>query len=584
MEARERLLTRHFLERFVENDLVSPEADRHGAMSFVAGALMAVGLFVSTLSAIKFLFMVFQSPGRTALAALDDRLLFISMSMLVPALVAVAAWEALSLDARDAAVLGVLPVRHAAIVRAKLRAVALLAGGCALAIAVVPSLIHPTLMINDLRIGVAAAATLVIVQLGVALAAGLFGFACVLAVREMSRAILGRTFARLSPLIQALSIVALVSTLLLLPMLSNDVPRQVRRAAHSALPPFWFLGVQEALAGALVADAVPPVLPEWLREREAAALARYRETAAVLVRLGPHAVLALTGAAALALVASFWNARRLPLPPTGSRRAPHRRSHGAGRWTAPILARSPAARAAFSLTRVCAWRSAPHRVVLAACTALAVALAAVLLGGSAAVPAEALAAAPLSVFATQTLVLIVLLAGYRHILRIPADVRANRLFRLAWLGQPRDFVRGVKYAGILTVAVPALLVLLPVHVRLLGTTTALMHLTTGLLFAGAFLAGALFRPRQLPLNGSYTPSGAVNTLGPVVFVGGMLAVGIFARIERIALTSASGALMLWAVLGGTAIILHVAGRRSGIPDEWLLLEAPPASATHLELG
>ena len=66
-------------------------------------------------------------PGIVSLSSLDDRFLFTSASMLVMALVAVAQWDALALDARDTAVLGVLPIPRAVIVRAKFIAIAVLA-------------------------------------------------------------------------------------------------------------------------------------------------------------------------------------------------------------------------------------------------------------------------------------------------------------------------------------------------------------------------------------------------------------------------------------------------------------------------
>src|SRR3954452_21859014 len=86
---RDRLLTRHFLQRFLENDLVSPEADRHDAIAMVRGGLLTLRLFLSARCSLKLIFMPFQSPGLTALLSVGDRLTFISISMIVMALVAV---------------------------------------------------------------------------------------------------------------------------------------------------------------------------------------------------------------------------------------------------------------------------------------------------------------------------------------------------------------------------------------------------------------------------------------------------------------------------------------------------------------
>src|SRR6478735_8358067 len=201
---RERLLTQHFLQRFLENDLLSPDADRHDAIAMVCGALLTLGLFLSVMMSMKFLFMPFQSPGRTALLALGDRLTFSAIAMVVMALVAVMAWDALSLDPRDTAIFGTLPIQRAVIVRAKLRAIGLMAGGFALAISSLSSLFHPALMVVKLPVGLLLASALVAVYLIVMLAAGLFAFASVFALREAARAVLGARFARISAGLQAM--------------------------------------------------------------------------------------------------------------------------------------------------------------------------------------------------------------------------------------------------------------------------------------------------------------------------------------------------------------------------------------------
>ena len=222
---RDRLLTQHFLQRFLENDLLSPEANRHDAIAMVCGGLLTLGLFLSVLISMKFVFMPFQSPGRTALLALGDRLTFVSIAMIVMALVAVVAWDSLSLDPRDTAMFGPLPIAPAVIVRAKLRAVGIMAGGFALAISSLSSLFHPLLMVAKLPIGLMTVLALVVIHLTVTLAAGLSAFAAVVMLREVLRALLGAGFNRVSASLQAVLIVALVTSFLLLPAMLNRAAR-----------------------------------------------------------------------------------------------------------------------------------------------------------------------------------------------------------------------------------------------------------------------------------------------------------------------------------------------------------------------
>ena len=81
-------------------------------------------------------------PGLTALFALDDRFFWFSLSTLVMALIAVAEWDALALDARDTAVLGPLPIPGTAIARAKFVAVALFVVGFDVALILAPAVLR----------------------------------------------------------------------------------------------------------------------------------------------------------------------------------------------------------------------------------------------------------------------------------------------------------------------------------------------------------------------------------------------------------------------------------------------------------
>src|SRR5215467_10978414 len=173
---RDRLLVRHFLQRFLEHDLISSTADRRDVVSVVGGGLIAISLFGSVLIAWVYQLDAFRPPGLTSLNSLDDRFLFVSWSMLVMALLAVSQWDALSLDARDTVVLGILPIPKAAIIRAKFLAVALLAGGTLVACNFAPTLFRFASVPTGLRINGQAALILTLAQAFVTLAAGVFGF------------------------------------------------------------------------------------------------------------------------------------------------------------------------------------------------------------------------------------------------------------------------------------------------------------------------------------------------------------------------------------------------------------------------
>src|SRR5262245_15109668 len=181
---RERLLVRHFLWRFLEHDLVSPDSDRRVVLSAVAGALGALSLFVAILAATPYQFFNDLPPGLTALRGLDDRFLFAASSMLVMAFAAVIEWDALVLDPRDAAVLGPLPLTRRVIVRAKFAATALFAAAVLVIWNLFPTLLRFVAIPIGLHIGLAGSFTLTLSHAVATGAAGAFGFLAVVGVRE----------------------------------------------------------------------------------------------------------------------------------------------------------------------------------------------------------------------------------------------------------------------------------------------------------------------------------------------------------------------------------------------------------------
>ena len=91
-----------------------------------------------------------------------------------------------------------------------------------------------------------------------------------LAVRETLRLCSGRYFTRVSAIAQALLIVVLVTSFLLVPAILGNAARTIaaRGRPVTLLPPFWFLGAQEALAGGFVDRLPRPDLPRGWRSSE----------------------------------------------------------------------------------------------------------------------------------------------------------------------------------------------------------------------------------------------------------------------------------------------------------------------------
>jgi hypothetical protein len=551
---RDRLLIRHFLWRFLEHDLISPAADRHVVLSALGGAVVGVSLFVAVLIATPYQFFPLMPAGIVSLHWLDDRFLFTSASMLVMALAAVAQWDALALDARDTAVFGVLPIPPVVVVRTKFVAVALLAIGVAVAWNLPPTLLR--FVAIPLRLGVSpmGALALTLTHGVVTLAAGAFGFLAVLGLREVMSAVVGQArFTRISAAVQAALVVALVTALLLLPGAHTNVAgKWLARDGlmTKILPPLWFVGLHETLAGSVV-DALPRTRPErYLMVSERNATDLYRSLWPLYHELAWMAIAALAFVCVLTTAACMWNSRRLPVSMV--RRAHEDGAAGrAWKWiVAHLVGRTPLRQAGFLFTLQTLSRQVAHRVALASSLAVGLALIVITARGRVLVARSDVASVSLAVLAGQSLLLACVLIGFRHAIRIPAELRGSSTFSLAWAGNLPPYMSGVKRAGWIALVLPTLGGLFIWHATVLGAPIAALHFGVGLVVS-AFLMETLFVCyRLVPFASGYMPGGELGARG--IASAAALLCGAFALafVERFALTSTAGYLTLIAVIVG----------------------------------
>ena len=562
----DRLLVRHFLNRFLDNDLVSPDADRHDTLAVVASILISLSLFLTVLLVWKYL-EPFPSPGRTALKALPDRFFYISCSMLVMALAALAVWDALALDGRDGAILGPLPIRHSAIVAAKLKAVGIFAAGFVAAINLVPGVIHPMMTVAQLHISWSAVFGLVAAQATVLILAGAFGFLCILGVREATRLALGETrFQRAAGLLQAVLVVACAVALLLLPGAGSSLTFSALAAPGATLwmlPPFWFLGLQETVAGGLIERLPVGDLPGRIGGLERTAAMTYRSVRPVLGELAGRALLALGVAALVAPSLSWWNNRRLPLPIPAR---PGRRSSAMRFVVRHLIVRHSVARAGFCLALRTIWRSRPHRLSLALAAAAGIAVSIIVLAGAADALTSPVAAIPLAFWSVQTVMIAALLIGFRQAAGVPADPNANWIVHLSWPGDRRHYLDGVKRAALTALVVPVLAVLAPLHVVVLGGRLAAMHLLCGFLVAALMLDILMWGLGRIPLASSRVAPGWIRTVAPLYFLAVWAGIGALAYLERAAFATATGSVSLFAALATVLAAIRLAARRQPDPE------------------
>ena len=162
-----------------------------------------------------------------------------------------------------------------------------------------------------------------------------------------------------------------------------------------------------------------------------------------------------------ASVAYLWNNRRLPdrtISRTAERGPVGAILDAVGRR---LVARRPLVRAGFFFTLRVLARSVQNRLSIGIPLAVAIAVATVSLRVAGLSASLDFSSAPIAVLAVQLLFVAALVIGFRHSVRVPADLRARWLFHLIRPANHSAYMAGAKRAALLKLVVPVLVVLLP---------------------------------------------------------------------------------------------------------------------------
>jgi hypothetical protein len=191
---------------------------------------------------------------------------------------------------------------------------------------------------------------------------------------------------------------------------------------------------------------------------------------------------------------------------------------------------------------------------------------------------------PIHRVAVQTWVLAAVLTGFRHAVRVPAEVGANWTFHLAWPGDERPYLAGVKRAGLLTLVIPTLVVLFASHVVVMVPRLALEHVACGAAVAVLMMDVFFLGYQKLPFASGYIRTEDLKSLAPVYVMAVLLVSLTVAGLERAALASATGSVIFFAALLAAIVSVHAADvrrRRTRIPID--LDEALSGTIRALEL-
>ncbi|HEX8026818.1 MAG TPA: hypothetical protein VF491_00075, partial [Vicinamibacterales bacterium] len=263
---------------------------------------------------------------------------------------------------------------------------------------------------------------------------------------------------------------------------------------------------------------------------------------------------AVTMLAAVALVAGLatvlTSLRSQVLSPAPVQRRGRRWPVGA-RVVQALVARSPSARAGFYFTLAALWRNKAHRLTVAGAVAVGLAMAMVTLSRSNTEPGAGPSAGLLAI---QPLLYGALLVGFRHAIRVPAELRANWATQLAWQGHARSFAGGVQWAALMTLVVPVLLVVMPLVAVVAGWQVAVFHALLGVAGSLIFIDVLMLGYDKVPFLCSYVPGTNGKATVPLLAIAFLIGASLFARVELAIVSGAnisSGIALLMMIFAAT---------------------------------
>jgi hypothetical protein len=474
-----------FLERLFYNDLLSSSEDEQLTVGNILAILSFPGMFLGLHLIPKY---IFAAPENRHLVTLSDKCLFLSLSMVILALLTVIEWDSLFPDSRDYTVLNVLPVKLGTLFAAKAAALGALMMIFFGVLNVMSILVFPIAAMEPSS-SIASGARFALSHTVSVLAACLFVACCFVALRGVLMTLLPyRLFQRISPWVQLLCLFALFSVLLLLPALVGIVqPGDAKGMAYAHLhPAMWFVG-----------------LSEWL---EGHATAQFR----ALAGIAAQAFLLVGGLALSTYLISYRTHVRKSLEslePNSTARAAVQ-----ALLSKPIdalMARKPRELALFHFVVSTITRSATQRLFLTAFVGLGLSLVLAKLlaifAGAGPAPQFPVTAGWLTIPLTLSFFLLV---GMRVVFILPAELPANWVFQITATGPREDYLGGVRKAMLLVGVAPLALAFLPVTVIWWGWLVALKHLWFFVAVSWMLAELLMLRFPKIPFTCPYLPGRA----------------------------------------------------------------------------
>ena len=482
-------LVRHFLRRMFDGEWSSSPGQWRSAAIGALSLLLPAGLLLVREGAMdpryasKYrLLAMAASPDGIRAAVIADEMALITLLLCVTGLIALLEWQSLFPSGRDYLALASLPVRPGQVFTARFTSVLLFSAGIVAAMNVLPSLIAPMEFGGEWRLD-----SSYLLRAGAqALASCLACFFVFFAILALQGVLLIVLPAKLVTRVSVYAQGALAGVFLLGGFYSWSIkewkPDVIAKLPEFGgwLPPVWFTGLHQTLIG---------------------------EDDRFFIDMAQRGCMAAGFAAALAIstyLLSYRRYRKLLLESPVRLATPR-----LWRWSVlTLLARSPRREAVMDFLVKTLVRSHTHRllwlVYLGA--AAAVLLNSSLIDGGIFTRSNSWNKALQFVVHFWPLACsVVVLSGFRHVLSIPAELRANWVFQITESQGRTEWMSAVERFVIAYAVAPIYLVLFPIGGLVLGWPMAIRMTILQLLVSLSMFEALFYSWQKLPFTCSHIP-------------------------------------------------------------------------------
>jgi len=482
-------LVRHFLRRMFDGDWSSSPGQWTSAATSLFALLLPAGLLLIREGALDPKYasrysLMSRAAGSAGIraAVIADELALITLLFCVTGLIALLQWQSLFPSHRDYLALASLPVRPRQVFLARFVTVLLFSGVMIGSLNLLPSLIAAIEFGGAWRLD-STFFRHASVQAAASGLACFFVFFAVVAIQGLLLNLLPpRLFGRIAPYVQGL----LAGVFLLAGFYSWSIKQWPLDtigklpAFGEWLPPVWYTGVRQTLLG----DTDPFFVSMRQRAFVAAALALFLTVITYLISYRRYRKLLLE-AAGIPEASGLWRCNLLRL-----------------------LAGSPRREAVIDFMAKTLTRSRTHRLLWMVYigAAAAVVLNSSLIDGALFAHSKGWGKA------LQFLVLfwplacsVVILNGFRHVLSVPSELRANWIFQLTESQGRVEWMSAVERFVIAYAIAPIYLILFPVAGGILGWGMAVRMTTQQILISLIMFELLFYSWQKLPFTCSYQP-------------------------------------------------------------------------------